>query len=594
VKLRRPLAVDRSTAGLAAALAVVVVVAALQAATLASRRPSAGDRGDPGPGAAPMASPRTTLVVSGGGLALAALLVGLAFRARRSDLTQRLLAERAAQEAQRRTAVMAAQNLISADFQRQRVVELLAQQARLLAGASGAAVVLDRPEVPAAAARPLAGELDGELDGDLGGDAGGARGAGDGGGAGWGVGAGAGGAGGAGLGGGAAGGGVAMGAGDGAAAAEGTAPLATEPRSAVLLAGGVVARRAGRDVAPTGDAISRELFQRYSAGAIAIVPLVCLGRRLGEVRVFATEPIAFSSDAIGDVQLLAGFAAAALSHAGELSAKESALREQRRAKEAADSANHAKSEFLAAMSHELRTPLNSIIGFSEILSDQRFGALNDHQRRHVDNVLASGRHLLQLVNDVLDLAKVESGRMDLHPVPLDLNALFVDAVSILQGLALAKRIDIDVSLPEMEPAVAADPSKLRQVLYNLLSNAVKFTPQGGRVRVEAQALETAAAYGENHGVLLVSITDNGIGIPLRDHQRIFDAFEQVDSPLTRGEAGSGLGLALCRKLVELHGGRIWVESDGAGQGSCFRFTLPLVASGRARPAANRRPPIAVR
>jgi signal transduction histidine kinase len=592
VKLRRPLAVDRSTAGLAAALAVVVVVAALQAATLASRPPLTG-RPAPGAVAAAAASPRTTLVVSGVGLALAALLVGLAFRARRSDLTQRLLAERAAQEAQRRTAVMAAQNLISADFQRQRVVELLAQQARLLAGASGAAVVLDRPEAPAVAARATSGELDGDLCG----DAGGARGAGEGGGAGRGSDEG-GGAGrgsgdeavGAGI-----GGVVGAGGGSGAgAAAEGAAALATEPRSAVLLAGGVVARRAGRDAAPTGDAIARELFQCYSAGAIAIVPLVCLGRRLGEVRVFATEPVAFSSDAIGDVQLLAGFAAAALSHAAELSAKESALREQRRAKEAADSANHAKSEFLAAMSHELRTPLNSIIGFSEILSDQRFGALNTHQRRHVDNVLASGRHLLQLVNDVLDLAKVESGRMDLHPVPLDLNALFVDAVSILQGLALAKRIDIDVSLPEVEPAVAADPSKLRQVLYNLLSNAVKFTPQGGRVRVEAQALETAAAHGDNHGVLLVSIADNGIGIPLRDHQRIFDAFEQVDSPLIRGEAGSGLGLALCRKLVELHGGRIWVESDGAGQGSCFRFTLPLVAPGRTRPAAARRPPVAVR
>jgi signal transduction histidine kinase/ActR/RegA family two-component response regulator len=396
------------------------------------------------------------------------------------------------QRPRRPSAVIAAQNIIAADFRRERVIELMVQQACLLAGATGASVELGHAALAAAAA--------------------------------------------------------------GAAPAGGTG--GTEPATGTL---------AADEVTVHGE-VPLELFRRFEARSLATVPLICLGRRLGELRVFDRKPRRFSAKAMGDLQLLAGFAAAALSHAAELEAKEAALLDLHRAKEAADAASHAKSEFLASMSHELRTPLNSIIGFSEILRDQRFGPLNPRQARHVENVVASGRHLLQLVNDVLDLSKVESGRMDLLLVPIDLRETLGEAVAIVQALADGKQIEIEVSMPETQPALVADQGKLKQVLYNLLTNAVKFTPPGGRVRVEAEALA---------GVLQIAVADTGTGIPEKDQLRIFEAFEQAQSPLSRINTGTGLGLALTRRLVELQGGRIGVESSGSGKGSCFRFTLPL-------------------
>jgi len=269
--------------------------------------------------------------------------------------------------------------------------------------------------------------------------------------------------------------------------------------------------------------------------------------------------------------------------AAELEAKEAALRELLLAKEAADAANRAKSDFLANMSHELRTPLNAIIGFSEILRDQRFGPLNPRQARHVDNVLSSGRHLLQLVNDVLDLSKVESGRMELRLAPIDLRETLGEAVAIVRAVADAKQIEIEVSLPEPQPPLIADQGKLRQVLYNLLSNAVKFTPDGGQVRVEARQAPGSGPPGAVPGELLVMVADTGIGIPERDQRRIFEVFEQAESPLSRVNPGTGLGLALTRKLVELHGGRIWGARPGRA-GGCFlwlpRPPPPRGAAGR--------------
>jgi signal transduction histidine kinase/ActR/RegA family two-component response regulator len=450
-----------------------------------------------------------SLLACGFGLLLALALVAVTVGLSRRDLAQRVRAGAQEEEANRLSAIIAAQSVIAADFRRGRVAELVTEQVRGLTGAAGAMVVLEDEEP---LQRPAA------------------------------------------------------------AAGAWVDAVAAAPVVAVLDDRGQVTDAFGHPVA----APSPDLFARMGARALVIVPLVCLGRRLGEVRVFSPAPVVFSVKVIADLQLLAGFAAAALSHAAELEAKEAALRELRRAKETADSSSLAKSEFLASMSHELRTPLNSVLGFSEILRDQRFGLLNPRQLRYIDNVLSSGRHLLRLVSDVLDLSKVESGRMELHLAAIDLRAALADAIAIVQALAQAKHLEISLSLPPRRPPLVADPGKFKQILYNLLSNAVKFTPYDGKVRIEARSLaESAPALGGEHGMLLISVVDNGVGIPHRDQLRIFEAFEQVASPVGREQPGTGLGLALARQLVELHGGRIWVESAGADRGSCFRFTLPL-------------------
>ncbi len=248
---------------------------------------------------------------------------------------------------------------------------------------------------------------------------------------------------------------------------------------------------------------------------------------------------------------------------------ETAIRE---AKEAAEAANHAKSDFLAKMSHELRTPLNSIIGFSEILEDETFGPLNDKQRRHVANVLASGRNLLQLINDILDLSKVEAGRMELVPVEFDLVAALEQDRAIIAPLADKKNLTLHLVVEPQRPRITADQGKLRQIMYNLLSNAIKFTPEGGRVDIMVRP--AGSVDGDTRTDWMeVAVTDTGIGIGVEDQERIFREFEQVEHHQAVTQQGTGLGLALTKKLVELHGGRIWVESQ-PGKGSTFRFTLP--------------------
>jgi signal transduction histidine kinase len=222
-----------------------------------------------------------------------------------------------------------------------------------------------------------------------------------------------------------------------------------------------------------------------------------------------------------------------------------------------------KSDFLATMSHELRTPLNAIIGFSEILQEQMFGALNEQQLAYVDDVLAAGRHLLSLINDVLDLAKIEAGRMELDLGPVSIADVLQSGMTMhgerasRAGIALGMRID-----PE-DVVVTADERRVRQVVFNLLSNAIKFTPRDGRIDVSAKLLD---------GHVEISVADTGPGIVQADLDRIFEEFDQGTAG--RQVDGTGLGLPLSRKFVELHGGRLWVDST-LGAGSTFHFTLPV-------------------
>ena len=229
-----------------------------------------------------------------------------------------------------------------------------------------------------------------------------------------------------------------------------------------------------------------------------------------------------------------------------------------------ESVSRHKSEFLANMSHELRTPLNAIIGFSEVLQQQMFGPLNEQQLGYVDDVLEAGRHLLSLINDILDLAKVESGRMELDLSEFSLADTLRSGLVMHGERATREGISLDLTVEPEQIVVEADERKVRQVVFNLLSNAVKFTPVGGSVRVSANV---------NGGAVEIAVADTGPGIASDDQELIFEEFGQARHGGTSHE-GTGLGLPLSRKFVELHGGRLWVEST-PGAGSTFRFTLPV-------------------
>ncbi|MEX2046000.1 MAG: GAF domain-containing protein [Chloroflexota bacterium] len=226
-------------------------------------------------------------------------------------------------------------------------------------------------------------------------------------------------------------------------------------------------------------------------------------------------------------------------------------------------ASRHKSEFLANMSHELRTPLNAIIGFSEVLVQGLFGEVNEKQREYLQDVIGSGQHLLSLINDILDLSKIEAGRMELELSTFSFRNALDSGVTIVRERAARHGITLNVDVSDELDQVEADERKVKQILYNLLSNAVKFTPDGGRVEVTVR---------RDNGDVRVEVRDNGIGIPEEDQARIFEEFQQVGRE--RSREGTGLGLTLTKRFVELHGGRIWVES-APGQGSMFAFTLPL-------------------
>ncbi|MGD8267956.1 MAG: ATP-binding protein, partial [Desulfobacterales bacterium] len=241
------------------------------------------------------------------------------------------------------------------------------------------------------------------------------------------------------------------------------------------------------------------------------------------------------------------------------------------AKLAADKANQAKSEFLANMSHELRTPLNHIIGFTELVVDQHFGSLNGNQSEYLWDVLKSSHHLLELINDILDLSKVEAGRMEIQRERLELGPLLESSLTMVKEKSIKHGIKLGLELEGAPEVIAADRRKFKQILFNLLSNAVKFTPDGGRIRLAAR--EVAGNNGDGPQ-LEISVSDSGIGIHPDNLERIFNSFEQVDSSTSRHFEGTGLGLALSRRLVALHGGRIWAASEGEGRGSRFSFRLP--------------------
>ncbi len=272
-----------------------------------------------------------------------------------------------------------------------------------------------------------------------------------------------------------------------------------------------------------------------------------------------------------------------------------AVADLKTARDVAEAANRSKSDFLANMSHELRTPLNHIIGFTELVVDKNFGELNDIQTEYLNDSLQSSRHLLALINDILDLSKVEAGKFDFEPADVDLRTLLKTSLTMVKEKAMKHGIKMTTHTNGIPATIRADERKLKQILYNLISNAVKFTPDGGQVTLTADLVDTAglmargidpisaetseilssqgASYPEK--VVQILVQDTGIGIKASDLERIFAPFEQVESSKSRRFQGTGLGLSLTRNFVALHGGVIWAESEGDGKGSIFSFTIPV-------------------
>ena len=291
--------------------------------------------------------------------------------------------------------------------------------------------------------------------------------------------------------------------------------------------------------------------------SLLYVPMLRDGQPVGVVGVGDREPGGLSDKHVTLVRTFADQAVIAIENVRLFNELESANREL-------EAASRHKSEFLANMSHELRTPMNAILGFSEVLSEHMFGELNAKQEEYLKDIHGAGQHLLALINDILDLSKVEAGRMELELTDFDLPTALEHAVMLVRERAGRRGIALDTMLDGGLGQVRADERKVRQVALNLLSNAIKFTPEGGRIGVTAVPRDASVE---------VSVSDTGIGIAPEDQEKVFEEFRQVGTADKKAE-GTGLGLALSRKFVELHGGRIWVTSE-IGRGSTFTFTLPV-------------------
>jgi signal transduction histidine kinase len=302
----------------------------------------------------------------------------------------------------------------------------------------------------------------------------------------------------------------------------------------------------------------RDMLLRMGYRALLAVPLVREDQVIGALAVTRKTPGEFPTEVVDLLRTFTTQSVLAIQNARlfrEIADKSRLL----------EAASRHKSEFLANMSHELRTPLNAILGFSEVLAERMFGEVNAKQAEYLQDILSSGRHLLSLINDILDLSKVEAGRLELElgrfhlPTALDNALTLVRERGTRHGITLTQTVDAAVG------DIVADERKVKQILLNLLSNAVKFTPEGGRVGVTVTAAEDA---------ITIAVRDTGIGIAREDQAAIFEEFRQVGREDARKQEGTGLGLTLAKKFVELHGGRIWVESH-VGQGSTFSFTLPV-------------------